>query len=384
MKKSKKSAVNAAADPKTGITSVVPVSAEVVANSPGPWEKPVDGQALLADIVRHLRAYMSISRPAAIAVALWILYSYTYNEFRISPILGVVSPTRRCGKTTLLTIVGFLSRRALATARITAAAIYRAMSDYEPTLIVDEIDSFLGKRNDLRGILNSGHARETAYVVLTVGKHAVQYTTWGPKVLALIGSLPSTLEDRSVVVQLRRKAPHEKVKTLGVDSQVEFEPLARKIARWAEDNARHLAAMNPSVPDKLHDRAADNWFPLLAIAERIGGQWPSRAREAALQLSDPGAAQNSAHGEMLLQDIQGILREKDAKVIESAKLVAALGEMEDRPWPTLFSGRTITKARLAALLRPFGIAPKLLRVGEMVFRGYVAADFKDAFERYAA
>ncbi len=383
MGKTKKSAANAAADQKTDATPVASDETDVT-DILRPWDKPVDGEALLAEIVKQIRAHMSITRTAAQAVALWIVYTHVCNEFRISPILGVVSPTRRCGKTTLLTIIGFLAQRALATTNITPAALFRAMNAGTPTLLVDEIDSFGGQQNGLRGILNSGHARESAYVMRTVGKHAVQFMTWGPKVLAQIGSLPSTLEDRAIVVHLRRKAPHEEVRKLHAQSKAEFAPLAQKIMRWAQDNAQHLGAIEPEMPPKLHDRAEDNWRPLLAIAERIGGSWPQHARKAARLLSDASAEQNAAHGEMLLQDLRGILGKRTVKAIESAEMITALRELEDRPWPVIFNGRLITKAKLAALLRPFGIKPKLQRDGGRVFRGYVVADFTDAFERYAA
>ena len=356
----------------------------IITSSPQPWEKPVDGGAVLAEIVKQIKAHMSIGDASAVAVALWIMYSYVYNAFRISPILGVVSPVRRCGKTTLLTILGFLGQRVLSAARVTAAAVYRAVDAHAPTLLVDEADTFLNERGNLRGILNSGHTHETAYVVLTENKMAKKFATWCPKVIAMIGSLPSTLEDRAVVIPLRRKAKSEEVEKLHPGSKADFDPLASKIARWAQDNAGNLAGMNPAVPDKLHDRAGDNWTPLLAVAELIGGDWPQRARKAALQLSGAGTAQNAGNGEMLIHDIRRILTGNKVEKIDSAHLVAALAEMEDRPWPELCGGRPITKAKLAVMLRPFGIAPKLLREGKAVYRGYVVADFRDAFERYAA
>jgi hypothetical protein len=42
------------------------------------------------------------------------------------------------------------------------------------------------------------------------------------------------------------------------------------------------------VPYGLNDRACDNWSPLLAIADLAGGEWPQRARAAALDLSGAG------------------------------------------------------------------------------------------------
>ena len=54
------------------------------------------------------------------------------------------------------------------------------------------------------------------------------------------------------------------------------------------------------MPIELNDRAADNWRPLLAIADLAGGEWPQLAREAALILS--GEAQDGAINVELLKD----------------------------------------------------------------------------------
>ena len=40
------------------------------------------------------------------------------------------------------------------------------------------------------------------------------------------------------------------------------------------DHASELREADPVVPPELHDRAADNWRPLLAIADLVGGEWP--------------------------------------------------------------------------------------------------------------
>jgi hypothetical protein len=100
---------------------------------------------------------------------------------------------------------------------------------------------------------------------------------------------PDTLEDRSIVVQLQRKPKAAKVARLRKRDCQEFATLRRKASRWTEGNFEALAAdPDPDVPDELNDRAADNWRPLLAIADLAGGDWPHRAREAACVLSGAG------------------------------------------------------------------------------------------------
>src|SRR5262249_21952069 len=60
--------------------------------------------------------------------------------------------------------------------------------------------------------------------------------------------------------------------------------LRSQAARWAADNFDKLAEPDPKMPD-LNDRAADNWRPLLAIADLAGGTWPEEGRRAACLLS---------------------------------------------------------------------------------------------------
>jgi putative DNA primase/helicase len=55
-----------------------------------------------------------------------------------------------------------------------------------------------------------------------------------------------------------------------------------KAARWVADNAGAIRACDPNIPDAIFNRAADNWEPLLAVAEVAGGDIPERARQVAL------------------------------------------------------------------------------------------------------
>src|SRR5581483_894715 len=150
---------------------------------------------------------------------------------------------------------------------ISAAALFRAVELWQPTLLVDEAETFLHEREELRGILNGGHTRATARVVRCDGDDLTPrvFSTWAPKVVAAIGSLPDTLTDQSIVLHLRRKTAAERVEPLRLDRLDRYEPLARRCARWAADVLEALRAVEPVEPGGLHDRAADNWRPLLAI-----------------------------------------------------------------------------------------------------------------------
>src|SRR5262249_56183375 len=117
------------------------------------------------------------------------------------------------------------------------------------------------------------------------GEHvAKRFTAWAPKAIALIKALPETLADRSVPLRLMLKPKAAQVERLRKRDSSEFKRLRSQAARWAADHGLKLIDADPPVPDTLHDRAADNWRPLLAIADLAGGDWPALAPKPASAL----------------------------------------------------------------------------------------------------
>ena len=75
-----------------------------------------------------------------------------------------------------------------------------------------------------------------------------------------------------MIVSLRRRKSSEYVKQFRSEHTDELRQLARKIARWSADNKDAIGAHEPGT-GSLFNRAADNWRPLLAIADLAGGDW---------------------------------------------------------------------------------------------------------------
>jgi putative DNA primase/helicase len=209
--------------------------------------------------------------------------------------------------------------------------VFRTIESACPTLLIDEADTFLTGNDELRGVLNSGHNRATAFVVRTVGEdhQPAKFGTWAPVAIAMIGKLPDTLHDRSIVVPLRRKKPGEIVERCRFDRSEEFDALRRKLRRWVEDARRGLLQWDGDVPASLHDRAADNWWALLAVADAAGGHWPQTARQAAVALSSGGEDAESA-AVLLLHDMYVLFAQQGAR-IPTQTVLAALHAMDERP-----------------------------------------------------
>jgi putative DNA primase/helicase len=332
---------------------------------------------VLDELAGAFSRHLALCEGAAEAIALWVLFAHTHDAYQTSPRLGFLSPVPECGKTTALSILRALVPRALPTSNITPAVIFRVIQKSRPTLLIDEADTFM-QGDDMRGILNSGHTRATAHVWRCEGedRDPKGFSTWAPVVIAKIGTLPETLESRSIIIPMQRRRPDERTQPITAEDRQAFADLASKAARWAADHAAALGEAVPELPSGLFNRASDNWRPLIAIADAAGGHWPERACRVAVLLS--GSAEDPSLGIQLLSDIREILR---TGRLSSEDLCEDLRGLEDRPWAE--DGLAINPRRLAQRLKPFGIAPKSVRLDRhSTPKGYTAAQFEDAFARY--
>ena len=351
---------------------------------PEPWPKPVDGAALADTIAQTLAKYIALPDGAADAVAIWILHTYCLDSVFVSPFLTLSSPEKRCGKTTLLTLVSALSRRPMMSSNITPAALFRAIEKFKPSLMIDEADCFIRDNDELRGVLNSGHTRVSAFVVRTTGDNhdPAQFSTWAAKCIALIGKLPDTLADRSVIIPMRRRLPGESVDKLRLDKLDDLNPLARQCLRWSQDNQHTVKASDPELPSGLHDRAADNWRTLFMVADAIGGEWPSRLKVAVNHLVEIDTDDESIGAE-LLNDIKAVFDSKRVNRIFTVDLLEALCDDDEAPWSTWNRGKPMSSRQLAKRLKEFGIVTnQTIRIGNLRGKGYEHEQFNDAFARY--
>lgn len=346
-----------------------------------PWDEAVDGAALLDDLAAAIARHVGVPTRGEEAVALWILHSHCLDAAQASPRLAITSPTPECGKSTLLRIIGDLVPRKLTASNITAAATFRAIEKWSPTLLIDEADTFLRDNDELRGVLNSGHSRAEAFVVRTVGdNHEPQrFGTWCAVVIAMIGKLPDTLASRSIHIELQRLSKGKQVERYH-QHKTPYADLARQCTRWAADNVDALRDAEPDM-EGITNRRGDNWRPLFAIADQAGGTWPARSREAVMTLNHVDAGQTV--GVMLLDDMRTLMG--DADRISSATLARELGKMEGRRWPEF--GRTqkaITANAIARLLRPFNVFPQDIRDPDdsSSCKGYRSVDLAEPWARY--
>ena len=355
-----------------------------------PAADPVDGQGLLGALRALLNRHLVLPDHAAETVALWIVHTYCFEVFDFTPYLAVMSPVKRCGKTTLLDIILELARRALNGDSITPAVVFRVVQKYKPALLLDEADQVFKTDDELRQLFNSGFRRNGRALRCDGDDfEPTAFSTFCPKAIGLIGELDgkaATTGDRSIYVRMRRKGRgerREKVRSAVIAAQAQ--PLRRWCARWAQDNLEALGQAAPAMPDQLDDRASDIWLPLVAIADRVGGEWPRLARAAAVALS--GEREEEDRGVELLVNIRTIFETLGKDKIPTAGLLSELVALDESPWASYNykakgDDRHLQARQLSSLLKPYGIKPKTVREGAATPKGYVLADFSDAFSRY--
>jgi putative DNA primase/helicase len=343
---------------------------------------PIDGRMLLHAIVAIIERYIACERYVAQAAALWIMFSWCIKVMKIAPIACITAPEKRCGKTQLLRLMYFLSRNPLKADNITTAALFRSIEKWKPILFIDEYDAFLKGNEEMRGVLNAGFEYDGC-VIRTNPKtfEPTEFNVFCAKVISGIGHLPDTLKDRSIMLELRRKRKDETRERLRYADPTEFEIIKDKLAQWSDGNIEALRDARPVLPESLNDRAQDCWEPLLAIADQVGGEWSEIARDVAIAISGSEEASPSINEE-LLADIKLIFQSVNTLNISSFDLLFKLCEDDELPWATWNKGKPMTPRQLSTRLSDFNVSSKQIRQGAKTMKGYVVADFQDAFDRY--
>ncbi len=112
--------------------------------------------------------------------------------------------------------------------------------------MLDECDTYLGvviakQHEELRGLINAGHRRgATVYRGEVAGKavNVVEFPAFAACALAGIGDLPDTILDRSVIIAMKRRAPHEQLEPFRERLvRDETSALRDRIEAWATEHA---------------------------------------------------------------------------------------------------------------------------------------------------
>ena len=351
---------------------------------PPPAEQPPTGAELLEALLEALNRYVILpSTEAAHAVVLWIAATHAQPVWPHAPRLVIRGPEKRCGKSRLLDVVEATCHNPLITVNASPAAIYRSITSDPPTMLVDEADTIFGPKadgnEDLRGLLNAGHQRNRPAKRYDANSGRVEdIPTFAMAALAGIGAMPDTIEDRAVVVKMRRRNRTEPVSPFRHrrDRQP-LRQLAQQLTEWLRADLETLEQAEPAMP--VEDRAADTWEPLVIVADYAGGPWPQRARAAILALTGEADETQMSPRLRLLADCRTAFGQDTA--LPTAVLLERLKADPEAPWST-YGPTGLTAMKLGALLREYDIRSTTARFGGQQAKGYLRDAFTDAWNRY--
>ena len=347
------------------------------ATSQGPQQAPDIN--VLDLVLRLVELHIAVTPEERMAIALWILHTYVFEQFSITPRLALLSPVRGCGKTTLLILLELLVAKPFRSDNVTAAAIYHTLAYQVHVLLIDEGDNLgLLNNNILRAVFNAGH-RRGGHIDRLVSGRPWRFSVFAPLAIAAIGLLPLPLMHRSIIIYMRRYAPSEVELQRLDESDPSFPATRDLLQKWA-------ATCTLAQDRTMTLREGDNWRVLLAIADALGHGEAARAAEAALNAGrmdeDPGVK--------LLTDIRAVFDTNVIDRIWSAALVETLVAFEDGFWNEWRGlrddrvSRKLTQGELARLLRMFTIRPRTVRIGKETRQGYYRHQFEAAWRAYCS
>jgi putative DNA primase/helicase len=117
-----------------------------------------------------------------------------------------------------LKVVEKLVSRPIETANISLAALFRLITNYSPTLLIDEADTFMEGKSEMAGVVNKGYERGGVVLRVESSNRGDQieraFEVFGPKAMAgimLERHLPSATMSRGIQIPLKRKTKDDTV-----------------------------------------------------------------------------------------------------------------------------------------------------------------------------
>jgi hypothetical protein len=359
-----------------------------------------DLNSILTDLESHVTRFVSFgSRHRSIAVALWVAHVYAIEAAPSAAYLRIKSAAEESGKTTLLEVLEqLLGRHGINAISISPSVVFRLRDKVGPVaLLLDEIDNTLKNRaddgaRDLLALVNAGYRRSaTAYRSEGKTFEPRAFKAFGPAAIAGIGTLAATTESRCVPITLTRKPRGTCERFIPHMVEPAADKLAARLETWVatEKMLVRLKAAEPKYPEELRDRQVETWWPLFAIADEAGGDWPDSAREAAEHLHGDDESVMGV-GVLLLDHIRAAFDERGTDRLSSAELIRLLVQNEEGPWGKWWGTEANREGApraaatdVARYLKGFGVRPHSVRLPDgTIPRGYSQEDFEESWSLY--
>ena len=258
-------------------TSPVPVVGSVIE----PWHEPV-GSEIFDEIQKWWKTYTFMTDESALLLTLWSAHANMWKGFQNTPRLVIDSPTKGCGKTLVLTVLGWLINQSKESGSMSEGAFIRYCSKGELVFLCDEADHTFRGSSDLTGVLNNGWHQHGSYDKCVGDTHE---PTAMPvhSAVALAGiniqkHLQEPTLDRSIIMQMMKARPGDLPERFRERKHKDnVREMGRKLLRWCNDHKEDIWDWEASIPDDVPDRDYWKWSPIVSIAEFINEDYAKRA-----------------------------------------------------------------------------------------------------------
>jgi hypothetical protein len=358
---------------------------ESAAQAPSPFGN--QQVSALDQVYRLLKEYVDMKEHEYVAVALWCLHTHVYAFYTHTPRLAFMSPEPGAGKSTAFDIINQFCASSEIIGNITGPALFRTINTTTGALLLDEGDNLKWDDRSLRAVINDGH-QPGRPIKRTIANVAVSFDTFAPLGLAAIGKFPVPLMQRAIVINMAPPLPTVAVKLKKFSVLTSFDYTWAAITTWAETPPLNF---DPPLPPGMILRIADNWRPLISIADSFGPSWGALARKSALAFQ---SLTSDSIAKLLLYDIRSIFNRESLDLIGSDSLVRNLLNREDNWTWSAYQGtaddktaRKLSTGEVSRLLRPFGITPRSIwtagpRASASSFKGYRREQFEETWAKW--
>src|SRR5437660_4314842 len=245
---------------------------------------PLPLDQALKQIDAFIKRHLVCSRHHRTILALWVVHTYGYDRFPLTPYLEISSPEPQSGKSLCLCLLKELCHKSWIPGGVTAACLTTRLANEQPTLLLDDWHTVLRSSGNqpLLGLLKAGTMSGSYYPEYPKEKDW-DGLVFCPKAFAGQGRLPASLSTHCIPIVLRRKKPTEKVIAFWPENaRSEARELTKSLSAWVEENQEHV---RPLACEALSDKRLESMsgprreviLPLMALAAFAGVRWFKRA-----------------------------------------------------------------------------------------------------------
>ncbi|HEV3039786.1 MAG TPA: DUF3631 domain-containing protein [Candidatus Angelobacter sp.] len=346
---------------------------------------PLQLDRALDHIDAFIQKYLVCSTHHRTILALWVVHTYCYQYFPMTPYLEISSPEAQSGKTICLGLLQVLSDKAWMPGGVTAACLTTRLASHQPTLLLDDWHTVLRSSGTqpLMALLKAG-SRSGSYYPEYPKEKDWDGVVFCPKAFAGQGRLPATLAAHCIPIVLRRKKAKERVTCFWRDhAEFEVYDFKKSLSAWVEENSetiRDLVSQN-LANHKLASMTGlrqGSLVSLLTLAGAASRRWIKKALLALHRVFAAEQAHASSVGLQLLSDVRQFFSlQNDPPKIHTVPLLEYLNGLEERPW------KKLTPNTLRVILQDYPIHRSTnQRIGDQQFKGFSFQHFVESWESY--